>query len=59
MQLQMYAHPKRHLPQTETKDKEQQTNMQARMHNEFLSVTWGNGQALDAQQFRWRVTSKN
>ena len=40
MQMPMYAHPKRHLPQTETKDKKKQKNMQKDTHtpNElFLS----------------------
>ena len=30
--MQMYAHPKRHLPQTETTDKNKQTNMQKNTH---------------------------
>ena len=42
MQMQMYAHPKRHLPQTRTN----RQYMQSRIHThiEFLSITIGDGQ---------------
>ena len=43
VQVQMYAHPKRHSPQTEQQTKTEQTNMHRHTHPSNLSITCGNG----------------